>query len=722
MDPVSALGVASAILTFIDFSTKVFRSAKKIHDAQSDVLEENATSEYVVNRMQHFSKAVSEELSILDSSNSTLTGNDAQLRELAFKCKKIADELVQLLEGLRITDSKSWTQAVRVAWKNETNRSKKDRLDKELEFCRSQFQVELDYYTRKETITRLSALLERSKDNNIQMQKLQECVIRFQETLKSSVWNETAKTQIEELLRLPMETLAAIAQERILGGIRFSGIEQRFNDIRPAHFETFNWLFSDKKSTSEELLQAGHSAHYDYKYDDEQKARERNRQLFAQWLSSGSGVFHFSAKLGAGKSTLMKEACNHDAVKAKLREWAGTRELLLGQFFFWRAGTPYQKTLNGMFRGLLYDVLRSKPELIPRILPSHWTDAISTPWQANKIIEITNEAIKDSLERLVSETANSGSLRLFLFIDGLDEMEENTTHTYQDLVATISKWVIESSGNVKVCASSREYLVFLNGFPESQRLHLHRLTRLDMQCYIRDRLKGIANASDIDTLSNNIVKKAQGIFFWVALVTKNIRQQHGDGASMDELLDQINALPDGLYELFRHVLISLETPVRKVAYETFAMMQEARSWRFPFMAIAYAFFRDWKKSQQPDFAATHVIAESNTTALMLERSRMDVRRRFDIEQIEEMQDWGPERVVEACGFENKDRILSLIRGQTRQTGRLLEETPPSNLEPEEIPPELLEEESPTNVSLSDAAGTWGWLIPLVIGMMLGKSH
>ena len=85
---------------------------------------------------------------------------------------------------------------------------------------------------------------------------------------------------------------------------------------------------------------------------------------FASWLRSGHEVYWINGKAGSGKSTLMNHICTHSRTLELLREWGVNRRLLTPTFFFWNAGSRLQKSIDGLLRSLVYQMLKECPELI----------------------------------------------------------------------------------------------------------------------------------------------------------------------------------------------------------------------------------------------------------------------------------------------------------------------------------------------------------------------
>lgn len=94
--------------------------------------------------------------------------------------------------------------------------------------------------------------------------------------------------------------------------------------------------------------------------------------------------------------------------------------------------------------------------------------------------------------------------------------------------------------------------MFINAFSAEQRIRLHDLTRSDMTCYVLEKLRHMDQGESRLTLSKAIVENAQGIFVWVALVVKRIREQIENGANLDTLEREIYSFPKQLNGLYEH--------------------------------------------------------------------------------------------------------------------------------------------------------------------------
>lgn len=85
---------------------------------------------------------------------------------------------------------------------------------------------------------------------------------------------------------------------------------------------------------------------------------------FAGWLESGHGIYWINGKAGSGKSTLMNHICSHSRRLELLKEWSSHRRLITPSFFFWNSGSRQQKTIDGLLRSLIYQMLNQCRQLI----------------------------------------------------------------------------------------------------------------------------------------------------------------------------------------------------------------------------------------------------------------------------------------------------------------------------------------------------------------------
>lgn len=90
------------------------------------------------------------------------------------------------------------------------------------------------------------------------------------------------------------------------------------------------------------------------------------------WLEGSGGLYWVSGKAGFGKSTLMKWLVEESRTTKLLELWAGNKRLLIADYFFWSSGSGVQKSLSGLLRSLLYQLLLQWQDPVFRISPPRW--------------------------------------------------------------------------------------------------------------------------------------------------------------------------------------------------------------------------------------------------------------------------------------------------------------------------------------------------------------
>ncbi|KAG7421532.1 hypothetical protein Forpe1208_v000105 [Fusarium oxysporum f. sp. rapae] len=282
---------------------------------------------------------------------------------------------------------------------------------------------------------------------------------------------QTNEPQPAQFFCLHEEGINSIYQHRILDSLKFELIHQRDEKVHDPYDKTFQWIFEDGDTSTtnsdislpalpagqeEESDNSDNSQPADDKNEDDDECEdedERNRQAMMaesrqrllNWLALSDKIFHVTGKLGSGKSTLMKFLYSHPTTKGALKGYAGEKDIILARFFFWNPGTDLQNSINGMYRSLLYDILKACPSLIQHALPSLWDQAQQAPWQCQGQLDTSAKAIRDSLEKILTDRDFQCRLferhRFCFFIGGLDEHEEIPNHDHIYLAKLLNGWV-----------------------------------------------------------------------------------------------------------------------------------------------------------------------------------------------------------------------------------------------------------------------------------------
>ena len=314
--------------------------------------------------------------------------------------------------------------------------------------------------------------------------------------------------------------------KRLLESLFFPDIHSRQEGIEQAHKQTFEWIF-DKPGTE-----------------------VRPWHHFIDWLEKGHGTYWISGKAGAGKSTLMNFICQDPRTEAALRVWSGINDIFIPNFFFWNPGTQLQKSLPGLLRSLIYQVVDRFPDLMPVIISSLGP----TQHRLQQLPTWTEHRLHATLQNLLSNGLKT--YRLCIFIDGLDEFSGDHT-ILLDLIRNLKQ-----STRVKFCLSSRPYPSFRDEFGSSAMLKLQDLTEPDIRKYVSDKLDRVPlrasqaaySSFELQATLDTVVEKAEGVFLWVNLAVRDQLEGIRNDDDAEQLRKRLELLPKEIEELYSLML------------------------------------------------------------------------------------------------------------------------------------------------------------------------
>ena len=341
------------------------------------------------------------------------------------------------------------------------------------------------------------------------------------------------------------KAMVDVCQHRIIQTIWYRGINERRNQVKHPHAETFEWAVKPRDPGA--------------KWDD-----------LPTWLESGSGIYWISGKAGSGKSTLMKFLYGHDETHRLLKAWSGNSKLTMPHFFLWNLGSSDQHSQHGLLKGLLYHVLESQPSLVPILLPDMWKEA----WMELQEDEPQNTRVPSvvEMEMALSHLASLGDsiqCRFCFFVDGLDEYSSDI-YSGIKLLQTLSQ-----SPAIKVIVSSRPIPVCAAAFSTFPGLRLQDLTKKDIVSYVESTvgchpyMTELQRSDSLGTarILKDLVRKASGVFLWVVLACQSLLEGFASFDSIADLQRRIDELPPELEDLFRHIIERIPVRYRAQAAE-----------------------------------------------------------------------------------------------------------------------------------------------------------
>lgn len=324
---------------------------------------------------------------------------------------------------------------------------------------------------------------------------------------------------------------ASILTRKVLNSLWFSRMSDRFDDIKPAHKKTFEWVFTSPRD------------------------QDSTTCTFMNWMEGDNSIYWVSGRAGSGKSTLMKFLAGDDRTEPLFQAWAGDRTLVTARYWFWsQAQGPLQKSLDGLLRAVMHDIIQQCPDYALLLFPDQFDDG--RDWADFP----TSHDLTRAFTRLVS--TNNPPACVALMIDGLDEYDASEEAHFE--LAEILKEAARST-NFKVVVSSRPEMPFETTFGDCDKLRLHELTRNDRKVYVADvlnrhgRIKFLVDQADDgeeakDKLIDCAVEMSGGIFLWLRLVASALAEELHTCDTLAELQAVLEKFPRGLEDLYRHML------------------------------------------------------------------------------------------------------------------------------------------------------------------------
>ena len=135
MDPASAIGLASAIITFIDVTCKVISREDELYNSNQGSTKENAQIGTIVEDLKEYSLD-------LGTNHNYATKHERAIEALAKDCAALSDEPIAILEKLKLS-KKSRRKSMLKIW--STMRKKNDivALEERLGEYRAQISIRL---------------------------------------------------------------------------------------------------------------------------------------------------------------------------------------------------------------------------------------------------------------------------------------------------------------------------------------------------------------------------------------------------------------------------------------------------------------------------------------------------------------------------------------------------------------------------------------------------
>lgn len=297
-------------------------------------------------------------------------------------------------------------------------------------------------------------------------------------------------------------------QEKFMQDIGFSLMDSRLASVGAAYASTGRWLFT--------------------------------KQEYLRWQDSTSPSSHheflwIKGKPGAGKSTLMKHALQY--MQGQERQ-----DSTIVSYFFNARGHDLERSTEGMYRSLIYQVFTAFPQRMPNPFPKYSPEWKRNGWPLPMLHDLLSNAILgfDNRQKFVC------------YIDALDECDEDDIRSALEQMEDLGESARSQGVAFSVCFASRHYPKITIYGSEVIDLDIEVQHQQDIATFVHKRLRGEGTIKD--ELAKEITRRCSGVFLWASLVVQIINKKRDHGATRSELIKILSTVPSGIKELLGSIM------------------------------------------------------------------------------------------------------------------------------------------------------------------------
>jgi hypothetical protein len=302
------------------------------------------------------------------------------------------------------------------------------------------------------------------------------------------------------------KTAEEVRHESLMNTLAFDRMDFRKATVEPAHTRTCQWIFEE--------------------------------EAFLRWRDpafrdTNHGFLWIKGKPGSGKSTLMKCILNYMTKHGP--------ECTVISFFFNARGESLERSTEGCYRSLLHQMLAAFPKLRSSIqIPHSLGKGLASP------IAMLQNVFYEAVLSLQQE-------HLVLIIDALDECDQKEVRSMTYFLGSFAETTELQGVSLNTCFASRHYPSITVRFCEALVVEQSKGHTQDILMYARDSMVVESDVQRKEIL-DQVMRKAEGVFLWVALVVRILNEQFNEGRTYIRLLDAISDLPDDLDALIGSII------------------------------------------------------------------------------------------------------------------------------------------------------------------------
>ncbi|KAI9891067.1 MAG: hypothetical protein M1814_003418 [Vezdaea aestivalis] len=279
----------------------------------------------------------------------------------------------------------------------------------------------------------------------------------------------------------------------------------------------------------------------------------QNTPKFRNWIDrvhfeDHNGLLWIKGNPGSGKSVLMKNILTY------FQDHLGNHIIL--SFFFNARGSSEDRQFISLLRSLIHQLIQQNQAILSKISVDYQRkkDTLKPGWSWEE------QELQNYISRAIETTAVES---IFILIDALDECDEAEVREVVLFIESLMHIASSKICNTKlfICLASRHYPEI--SISKCYELVVQNHNDQDIAKYVQSTLK-LKTEKEIE-LSNEIIKKASGIFLWTVLVCKDLTKRKDRGETIKKLRVVLRDIPDQLEDLFGQCFSTIDSSDRKIS-------------------------------------------------------------------------------------------------------------------------------------------------------------
>lgn len=350
-------------------------------------------------------------------------------------------------------------------------------------------------------------------------------------------------------------------------------------------------------------------------------------ESYRRWIDEDCRLLWIKGKPGSGKSTIMKLI---------LDSFTGEHfpDQLQLYFFFHRRGSQLQYTQLGMFRSLVHQ-LNCQVASVRTMFDMAWAEKKRTQGTEAYARDWRLEELRDLFSKLLIAAAEKQKIRIF--VDALDEAGEDAAKDLLYYFHALSNDISESQAHVCICFSCRRYPVFAShGGLEIwvDQENLDDITRYTVAELNMQLVKDTGHQKAVEILKRELIRKASGVFLWIALMIPIVTKDYNDGEFLQSILRRLEQVPSDLSQIYEYILtkvVDLEKRSRSLRFMQWIFFAERR---LAGVSIVHALACDenpirWSQISVKDLDSTADTAQIEKSVLSLSGGLAEIEHNDD---------------------------------------------------------------------------------------------